>query len=265
MGALLIIAVVMGLVEGFTEFLPISSTGHLILAGHVMGFNGAGAGSFEIFIQLGAIAAVVFVYPGRFAQLARFRATGGFVGWRGIALLALTTVPGLVAGALFHDVIKTHLFNPANVAVGLAAGAIWIILAERFMPMPQKTSVDGVTWKEALAIGCFQCLALWPGMSRSAATILGGMVVGLDRRSAAEYSFFAAVPMLLAACLFDLWENGGCLTAQDIPLFAVGLLVSFLSAWIAVRFLVKFVARHTLEPFGWYRLVVAAIVFLAVR
>lgn len=265
MGLLLVIAMVLGLVEGITEFLPVSSTGHLILAGHLMGFSGAKADSFEIFIQLGAIAAVVFAYPGRFARLANLKATGGFVGGRGIALLALTTAPGLVAGALFHDVIKTHLFNPTNVAVGLAAGAIWIILAERFMPMPEKTSVDGVTWKEALAVGCFQCLALWPGMSRSAATILGGMVVGLDRRSAAEYSFFAAVPMLLAACLFDLWDNFGCLTTQDVPMFAVGLLVSFVSAWLAVRFLIRFVAHHTLEPFGWYRLVVAAIVFLAVR
>lgn len=265
MGALLVIAMVLGLVEGITEFLPISSTGHLILAGHLMGFSGAKADSFQIFIQLGAIAAVVLAYPGRFVRLANLRATGGFAGGRGIALLALTTVPGLVAGALLHDVIKTYLFNPANVAVGLAAGAVWIILTERFMSMSEKISVDRVTWKEALAIGCFQCLALWPGMSRSAATILGGMVVGLDRRSAAEYSFFAAVPMLLAACLFDLWDNFACLSSSDVPVFAMGLLVSSVSAWLAVRFFVRFVAHHTLEPFGWYRLAVAAIVFLAVR
>ena len=265
MGPWLVIAVVLGLVEGITEFLPISSTGHLILAGRLMGFNGATAGSFDIFIQLGAIAAVLFAYPGRFVRLANLQATDGFAGTRGILLLGLTTVPGLVVGGLFHESVKKYLFNPTNVAIGLAVGAVWIILAERFMPKPEKTSVDGLTWKEALAIGCFQCLALWPGMSRSAATILGGMVVGLDRRSAAEYSFFAAVPMLLAACLFDLWENIGLLTMQDVPLFAVGLLVSFVSAWIAVRFLVRFVAHHTLEPFGWYRLAVAAVVFLAVR
>jgi len=261
----LAIAIILGLVEGVTEFLPVSSTGHLVLAGHLLGFRGELAGSFEIFIQLGAIAAVVFAFPGRFARLLDIRARSGFAGFRGLWFLALTTVPGLVAGVFAHGAIKEHLFTPANVAIGLAVGGVWIILVERFVPLPESTSVDSMSWRQALAIGCFQCLALWPGMSRSAATILGAMMVGLDRRSAAEYSFFAAVPMLLAACGYDLFRSGGALTGQDVPMFAVGLLTSFVSAWVAVGYLVRFVTRRTLDVFGWYRLAVAGMVVLLLR
>ena len=259
------IAVVLGLVEGLTEFIPVSSTGHLILAENLLDFHGPVASAYAVFIQLGAVLAVVVVYRHRFARLLAVRSGGVFAGIRGLVLLLLTTLPAMVVGLAFHEEIFAYLFNPRNVAVGLAVGGAWILLAERFLPTPSTTDIDLVTWKEALYVGLFQCLSLWPGMSRSASTILGGMIVGLDRKTAAEYSFFAAVPMMVAACAYDLRRNAPSLTLEHVPFFAVGLAVAFLSAWLAVRFLVRFVSHHTLAPFGWYRLAVAAVVFWLVR
>lgn len=259
----LYIAVVLGLVEGITEFIPVSSTGHLVLAGHLMGFTGERAATFEIFIQLGAILAVVAAFPGRFAALADLRRRSGFAGARGIGLLLVTTAPALVLGALLHGFIKTKLFTPLTVAAGLAVGGVWILVTERLRPREATAEVDGITWREALAVGLFQCLSLWPGMSRSACTILGGMWAGLGRTAATQYSFFAAVPVMLAACLYDLAGSLDGLARADILPFAAGFAVSFVAAFAAVRFLVRFVGRHTLAGFGWYRLALAAAVAAA--
>jgi undecaprenyl-diphosphatase len=256
-----LIAMVMGLVEGITEFLPVSSTGHLILAGHLLGFEDETAKTFEVFIQLGAILAVVLAYRATFAELFSAPSGEGFRGRNGIVLLLVTTLPGLVGGKLAHSFIKEHLFNPTTVAVGLAVGAVWILLTERFYRHHAPRSLDELTWKRALAIGCFQCLALWPGMSRSTSTILGGMLVGLTRKAATEYSFFAAVPMLAAACGYDLLHNADLLTSETIPYFLTGFVVSFLSAWAAIRLFIRFVSRHSLSVFAWYRLALAAMVF----
>lgn len=257
MDGLILTALVLGLVEGLTEFLPVSSTGHLILAGELLSFSGAKAATFEIFIQLGAILAVVVLYRRRFVSLVCPRERGGFAGGRGLLMLAVATLPGLVAGFLLHGVIKEHLFSPRTVAVGLAVGGLWILLAERFRSPPSIEGLDRLDWRRALAIGCFQCLALWPGMSRSSSTILGGMIAGLDRKTAAEFSFLAAVPLMAAATIYDMVRSFSCLTASDIPLFALGFAVAFVSALAAVKLFVRFVGHHTLAPFGWYRIAVA--------
>ena len=258
-------AVILGVVEGVTEFLPVSSTGHLILTGHLLGFTGAKADTFEIFIQLGAILAVVAYFRGKFIDLVKPGTRAGFSGWRGLLLLGLTTAPALVVGKLGHDAIKAHLFTPLTVAIGLAAGALWILATESALRRKAGRSLDALGWRAALGVGLFQCLAMWPGMSRSASTILGGMICGLDRKSATEYSFFAAVPVLVLAGLYDLYKNWALLGAADLPLFATGFIVSFLSAWLAIRFFIRYGAGHTLAAFAWYRLAVAGLVLWLVR
>ena len=265
MDSWIFIAVVLGLVEGATEFLPVSSTGHLILAGHLIGFDGERANTFEIFIQLGAILAVVEIYWRRFVGLLNFKEETGFHGLRGIGLLALTTLPGFILGFFLRDVIKQHLFTPVTVAIGLIVGGLWILWAEKFGRPGRQAGLDSLNWKQAFYIGLFQCLALWPGMSRASSTILGGMISGLERKTATVYSFFAAVPMLVVACLYDLWKSLPMLTSADVPFFGLGLLVSFVSAWVAVRFFIHFLAHHTLIPFGWYRVALAVIVFALMR
>jgi undecaprenyl-diphosphatase len=273
------LAAIIGVIEGLTEFVPVSSTGHMIIAGHALGFTGARADAFEIFIQLGAILAVVGLYherfldliPGRRPDPAAVEAAGGrsgtddhlrvngkgFVGWRGLGLLAVTTFPALVAGKLGHHFIKEHLFNPITVAVGLAVGGIGLILVEIFRPKTKKVGLDSLDWKEALSVGLFQCLALWPGMSRAGSTIIGGMLSGIDRKTTAEYSFLAAVPLMFAATGYDLYKSREFLQASDAPLFALGFVVSMASAWIAIRFFIRFLANHTLKGFGWYRIALA--------
>ena len=262
-------AAIMGLVEGLTEFLPVSSTGHLILAGHWLGFEERlgheVAATFEIFIQVGAILAVVAAYPGRFAGLADVRASRGFAGWRGISLLMWTSLPALIAGKVSHEYIKERLFAPWSVAMGLAAGAVWILCVEWRRPRARTESLDDLGWREALAVGLFQCLALWPGVSRSGATILGAMMLGVDRKTATQYSFFAAVPVLFAAALWDLWQSLHQLRATHVPLFGIGLAVSFVSAFLAVKWLLRFVTSHTLTVFAWYRLCLAAVVFATIK
>jgi undecaprenyl-diphosphatase len=264
--SVLVVAALMGVVEGVTEFIPVSSTGHLILAGDLLGFEslvGEGqAKTFEIFIQLGAILAVVVAYPGRFSGLLRLGDNSGFSGLRGLSLLLLTSLPAGLLGLLARGLIKEHLFQPLTVAVGLAAGAVWILVAERWPQPVRRAGLDALRWQEALAVGLFQCLALWPGMSRSSSTILGGMMLGIERKTAAEYSFFAAVPLLAAAALYELYKGRSTLDAADIPWFAVGFVVSYLFAWLSVRFFIRFLSRHTLAVFGWYRLAVAAAALL---
>ena len=252
-------AFVLGLVEGLTEFLPVSSTGHLIIAGHIIGFTGQEADTFSVFIQLGAILAVILYFRTRFISLLSFKTTAsGFSGRRGLFFLFLTTLPALVIGPLAHGAIKEYLFSTQTVAIGLALGAVWILVTEKFYRQDDPVDLDQLTWITALGIGVFQCLAMWPGMSRSACTILGAMLLGLRRRDATEYSFFAAVPVMLAATTYDLYANWNALSAQSIPVFAVGFVTAFFSALLAVKFFVQFISRHTFVPFAWYRLAVAA-------
>jgi len=263
-------AAILGIVEGLTEFLPVSSTGHLIVAGNLMHFTGEKASSFEVFIQLGAILAVVVLFWKRFVGLIPWNGptssnAAGFRGVRGIGLLVLTTVPGLVAGFFAHSIIKEHLFSPMTVAWALAIGAVGILLAERFKPRSSVRELDDLSYRQALAVGCFQCLALWPGMSRAAATIVGGMFSGLDRRSAAEYSFLAAVPMMVAATSYDLYKEWNILQLSDFTFFAVGFVISFVAALAAVKTFISVVQRWSLAPFAWYRIAVAPFIYLIMR
>jgi undecaprenyl-diphosphatase len=251
-------AIVLGIVEGLTEFLPVSSTGHLIIANKLLGYTGEEAATFDVFIQLGAILAVVFYFRTRFIDLVSFKKESGFTGRNGIGFLLLTTLPALIVGYFAHDVIKNHLFSVQAVAIGLAAGAIWILLTEKFYRHDDPKDLDQLTWITALGIGVFQCFAMWPGMSRSACTILGAMFLGLRRKAATEYSFFAAVPIMLAACLFDIVKSRELLHQDMLPFFAVGFIAAFFSALAAVKFFIGYVSRHSFFPFAWYRLLVAA-------
>lgn len=261
------IAVVMGIVEGLTEYIPVSSTGHLIVAGALLGLEGEKSKTFEIFIQLGAILAVVIYYRKRFLGLLDLRVRGKqeFAGIRGCLLLAVTTAPVLAAGFLLHDYLKAHLFGPLTVAWALGVGGLGILAVERWHPPSDTEGLDRIGWAQALSIGLFQCLALWPGVSRSAATILGGMLGRLDRKTAAEYSFFAAVPALAAATVYDLYKSRGLLSGGDVPFFAVGFLVSFAAAWLAVAGFLRLLQRGSLRPFAWYRIVVAPVIYYFMR
>lgn len=253
-------AVLLGVVEGVTEFIPVSSTGHLIIVGHLLGWHDARAAAFEIFIQLGAILAVGMLYKERFLGLLPGQQQGGFSGGYGLWLLALTTAPALVAGALLHDVIKSYLFNPFTVALGLGLGGLGILVLERWYVRPGRPGLDALRWRDALVVGLFQCLSLWPGVSRAAATISGGMLAGVERKTATEYSFLAAVPVMCAATVYDLLKSWHELQPADLPLFAIGFVVALLSAMIAIKGFIRLLSTHTLVPFGWYRIVVAPVV-----
>lgn len=257
----LLTAVILDIVEGLTEFLPVSSSGHLILVGDLLHFTGEKAATFEVVIQLGAILAVVVLYWPRFWGLVRPNPAQRFSGLRGLWLLALTSLPACVAGLLLHSVIKRCLFQPATVLAALVVGALCMIAVERRRHTPVYTGLDELTPRLAFGIGCFQCLALWPGFSRSAATIMGGMLLGASRPLAAEYSFIAAVPIMVAATGYDLLKNFSLFTAADVPFFAVGMIGAFVSALLAVKVFVALVGRMTLVPFAVYRLALAPFVY----
>jgi undecaprenyl-diphosphatase len=257
-------AAIMGVVEGLTEFLPISSTGHLILVDHLLGFKQLVgedfAKAFEIIIQLGAILAIVAAYPRRFLGLLNFREEKGFSVLHGIGLLVITSIPAALVGFATEKYIDKYLFSSITVAAALAVGAVWILVVEWFAPQGKKDGVDSLTWKEALGVGLFQCFSLWPGMSRAASTILGGMICGVERKTATEYSFFAAVPIMIAATLYKLIKIYPLLTPDRFTILAIGFVISFIFAWLAVKFFIYFLSRHTLTPFAWYRLVLAGLV-----
>jgi undecaprenyl-diphosphatase len=256
MNNILILAALMGVVEGLTEFLPISSTGHLILAGHLLDFKEL-ADTFEIVIQLGAILAVVAAYPQRFVGLLRFRDNGGLSGLRGLTLLAITSIPAAGLAYLTREFIKEKLFCPGTVIAALTVGAVWILAVEWYRPRAKVEGVDSLTWKHALSVGVFQCFSLWPGMSRSTSTILGGMMSGVDRKTATEYSFFAAVPIMTVATVYEFSKSYKYLDAAHLQMFAIGFVVSFVFAWLAVKLFIRLLSRYTLVPFGWYRLALA--------
>ena len=253
--SLLVSALVLGLVEGITEFLPVSSTGHLILVGRWLGIQGERANAFEIFIQLGAILAVVWEFrrplSGHLRRAFVDRASARLIGGVGLAFL-----PSAGLGFAFHKAIERRLFFEGPVAGAMIAGGLLILAVERWRPAPKTVSLDAVTWPQAFAVGCAQVAALFPGVSRAAATILGGLVVGMDRPVATEFSFYLAIPTLAAASLFSLIKALPRLGAADIPFFAVGFVVSFVSAAIVVRSFLAYVRTRTFRPFAWYRIVV---------
>ncbi len=255
-------ATILGVVEGLTEFLPVSSTGHLIIAGHLIDFTGPKADSFEVIIQLGAILAVVAIYWRRFVGLVVPRPGERFSGLYGLWLLFLTSLPASLLGLAAHDYIKAYLFTPTTVALALAVGAAAILYVESRPKTECCGGLDDITPGLAICVGCFQCLALWPGFSRSASTIMGGMLCGMDRRTAAEYSFIAAVPIMVAATGYDFYKNCALFSPDDLQVLAVGFVISFIAAFAAVKTFIALLGKMTLRPFAWYRFAVAAAVLL---
>lgn len=258
-------AALLGLIQGLTEFLPVSSSGHLIIASSLLGLTDDRIKTFEVVIQLGSILAVVVLYWPRFMALLDFGGKRTFSGFRGLYLLFLTCLPASVIGLLLHDFIKDALFNPQSVAAALAFGACFIFFAERWSGTQKNAqpiaSVEDITPKTAFGIGCFQCLALWPGFSRSTSTIMGGMLLGAERKTAAEYSFLAAVPVMVAASGLSLWKDRGLLTSDDLPIFIVGTAVAFIASLAAIKVLIRLISHMSFRPFAWYRLGLAPAVY----
>ncbi len=259
---LLIKAAIMGVVEGLTEFLPISSTGHLILAGALLGFDDEKSKVFDIAIQTGAIFAVILVYWQRLAETA----TGVFREPRSrrfVLNVLIGFLPAVVLALLFGKAIKAHLFTPTVVATTFILGGFVILWAEKRPATAVKVhSVDDLTPLQALQVGLVQCLAMVPGTSRSGSTIIGGMLLGLSRKAATDFSFFLAIPTLIGAGVYSLIKERHLLSAADIPLFATGLLFSFISAWICVRWLLRYISSHSFVPFAWYRIAFGIVVLV---
>jgi len=253
----LLIAAILGIVEGLTEFLPVSSTGHLIVAGSLLGYTGENAKAFEIVIQAGAILAVCWEYRVKLTGVAR-GCLRDPVAQRFVVNLLVAFLPAAVLGLAFASAIKAHLFAPVPVAAAFVAGAFVILWVERRQQrMPETIRIDRVDdmrWPDALKIGFAQALALIPGTSRSGATIMGGMLFGLSRRAATEFSFFLAIPTLFAATGYELFRNRHLLAGSDLPMLATGFITAFVSAFIVVRALLRYVAHHDFVPFAWYRI-----------
>ncbi len=261
---LLINAIILGIVEGLTEFLPVSSTGHLILAGQLLGFNDDKGKVFEIAIQFAAILAVVWEYRARLAHTLT-SITSEAMSQRLAINLIVAFLPAAVLGFLFLKQIKAHLFNPIVVASAFIIGGLLILWAERRQHVIHAESVDDMTWRDALKVGFAQALSMIPGTSRSGATIIGGLFFGLSRRAATEFSFFLAIPTMFAATLYDVYKHRDLFSVDDIALFAVGGTVSFISAFFAVRGLIRFISRHDFTVFAWYRIAFGVIVLISAQ
>jgi undecaprenyl-diphosphatase len=260
--ALFVKALVLGVVEGLTEFLPISSTGHLILAGDLLGFSDDKAKVFEIVIQTGAMFAIVWEYRLKFWRVVAGLASDR-VSQRFALNLLVAFVPAAVLGLAFSRLIKAHLFHAVPVALAFIVGGFIILWVERSLrPRVRVERVDDMSWRDALKIGLAQAFALIPGTSRSGATIIGGMLFGLSRKAATEFSFFLAVPTLVAAGAYDFWKNRALFSASDVGLFAVGSVTAFISAFLCVRWLLRYVATHDFTPFAWYRIAFGAAVLV---
>ena len=257
--ALYLKAAILGVVEGLTEFLPISSTGHLIIAGQLLGYSGDKAKVFDIAIQSGAMLAVVWEYRARFARVLT-GLTSDPAARRFAANLVIAFMPAALLGLAFASVIKQHLFHAVPVALAFIIGGLIILWVERRPRRATVESVDDMTWKDALKVGLAQSVALIPGTSRSGATIIGGMLFGLSRRAATEFSFFLAVPTLIAAGAYDLYQHRALLDAADLGPFSVGFVISFISAFICVRWLLRYIATHDFSVFAWYRIVFGVVV-----
>jgi undecaprenyl-diphosphatase len=261
----LLVALVLGIVEGLTEFLPISSTGHLIVAGSLLGYTGDHAKVFEIVIQAGAILAVCWEFRARLASV-----VGGLfsdpVAQRFAVNVAIAFVPAAVLGMLFGKAIKAMLFAPIPVALASVAGALvilWVERRQRRSPgVVRIDDVDAMRWTDALKVGLAQAFALIPGTSRSGATIIGGMLFGLSRKAATEFSFFLAIPTLFAACGYEIVKNRALLSTADLPAFGVGFAAAFVSAFLCVRWLIRYVSRNDFVPFAWYRIAFGAVILV---
>lgn len=257
----MLIAVILGLVEGVTEFLPISSTGHLIVVGGLLNFTGERAATFEIVIQLGAILAVIWHYRATLWTLVT-RCVTEPVERRLAGNLALGFLPAAVIGVLAHDWIKANLFSPTTVAAALVIGGVIMLVLEWARPVVRASSIREVTGRQAFGIGCAQVLAMIPGTSRSAATILGGYGLGLSRPAATEFSFLLAIPTIVGAAGLDLIKSRDLLSAADLPMFLVGTLVAFVSALGVIRGFLHFIERHSFVVFAWYRIAFGGLLFL---
>ena len=268
---LLLKAAVMGIVEGLTEFLPISSTGHLILAGALLGFDDEKAKVFDIAIQTGAILAVIIVYWEKISSTVVALPTQRLA--RRFALNVLIAfVPAVILGLLFGKAIKAHLFTPTVVASTFIIGGFIILWVEGWGRKPlheghpddhaRIINVESMTPWDALKLGLVQCLAMIPGTSRSGATIIGGMLLGLSRKAATDFSFYLAIPTLIGAGAYSLYKERALLSMADVPMFAVGLLFSFLSAWACVRWLLRYIATHSFVVFAWYRIAFGVVVLV---
>ena len=255
------IAAILGLVEGLTEFLPVSSTGHLIIVGQWFHLGGESTKTFEIFIQLGAMLSVVWFYRARLLATARAATVPGD-GQRLVVNLALGFLPAGVVGLLAHRWVKDHLFTLPVVGMAMLVGGVAILAIERWRPRSRTYEINEIRPATAFLIGCAQVLALVPGVSRSGATILGGYSLGLARYVATEFSFFLALPTLTAATLYDLYKSRGALALSDLPSFAIGFVVSFISALIVIKLFLRFVSRHSFVGFAWYRIAFGALLLL---
>lgn len=267
MEASLLTIILLGIVEGVTEFIPVSSTGHLVLAAELLGFESEAEGTFEIVIQLGAILSVIVLY------WRRFRDAGlGVVRREPEALrfarnILLGFLPSMAIGFIVYDAVKAMLGSPELVCVALIVGGLLILVLERRLKHPRVDSVEAMGWKTALGIGLIQCLSMIPGVSRSGATIMGALSLGVERKTAAEYSFFLAVPTMLAASGYDLLKTGARLDSGAWGTIAIGFLVSFVVALLVIRLFLAIVTRHGFAPFAWYRILVgsAALAWLLAR
>lgn len=258
---LMLKALILGLVEAASEFLPISSTGHLIIVGDFLNFTGPRAKTFEIFIQLGAILAVVWIYRQRLRDTL-FNFSTDLRARRLVVNLAIAFVPAAVLGLLLHKQILYYLFNPVAVAGALVVGGVAILLIERYAQAGSIGTVDEMTWRDAAVVGIAQSVALFPGISRSGATIMGGMLGGMSRFAATEFSFFLAVPTMIAATGYSLLKEWSSLSVADVPVFAVGFVAAFLGGLAVVRFLIAYVGQHSFKPFAWYRIVFGGLLLI---
>lgn len=247
-------AILLGIVEGITEFLPISSTGHLIVTAHLLGAHSEQMKVFEIVIQLGAILAVCWHYRRRIAQMFTGLLRPASPGFQLVVLLVVAFLPAAVLGLGLHRVIKAYLFSPAVVGWALVVGGVIILFVERKPRTARIHQIDEMRWRDALAIGCMQATALVPGVSRSGATIIGSLLWGVSRRTATEFSFLLALPTLFAATLYDLYANHALLTSDFVIHIAIGMVAAFVTALVVIRWLLAFVVSHTFAVFGWYRI-----------
>ena len=265
------IAVILGIVEGFTEYLPVSSTGHMILVGDWLGFDGPRASVFEVFIQLGAILSVLIIYKEKFIRMLYqyrcwnlFRRENWFRTDTGLTLahVAAGIVPVMGIGYLAHHAIKTYLFSAGTVIIGLIIGGLFMLAAEKAHMKVRCKDVEKMTIDQAFLVGAFQMLALWPGFSRSGSTIAGGLFLGMSRKAAADFSFIIAVPVMIVACFYDLLKSLSYLSGNDLVMIAIGFVTAFIVAYVSVLWFLKFLNKSTLASFAYYRFVVALVSFL---
>ena len=254
-----IIAFILGIVEGITEFLPVSSSGHMILVGHLLGFEGEKAATFEVIIQLGSMLAIAILFRKRFFSLLNPQTLKAEKKRFNLIHMILGVFPAALVGLLLHDVIKTYLFSPVVVVIGLVAGAILMIFAEKTHKNPTALTLDDLTYRQALAVGLFQCLAVSPGFSRSGSTISGGLIAGASHKVSSEFSFLIALPIMVGATGLDFIKSLDFLSVSDIPMFAVGFVTAFVVAMLAVVTFLKILERIGLSAFAYYRIVVAVL------